>query len=306
MVTVSVLMPVFNGEKYLAAAVESILAQTFRDFEFIVIDDGSKDGSLRILQEFQKREPRMRIISRDNRGVARTFNELLSYAQGEYVALNAQDDIALPERLALQVAFLRARPRVVCAGGSFELIDADDRYLTLLRPVQTDEEIQRLALAGSGSINASSAMIRRESALSVGGCNHEFYPAEDLDFWLRLGEIGELANLHEPLVRYRLHSASISEQNRSQQRAAARRACESAWQRRGIQGKFEAAFDWRPGPDRESRHTFMLQYGWWAFNSSQRQTALIYGWRAIQARPFRSDGWRLLLCALLKPLGAAR
>src|SRR5712691_3655370 len=162
MVTVSVLMPVFNGEKYLSAAVESILAQTYPDFELVILDDGSTDGSLRMLQQFQRRNPRIRIISRENRGYVKTANQLIGIAQGEYVALMAQDDIALPERLALQVAFLRKNPAVVCVGGSFELIDGEGRYLTLLRQPETDRDIQRLNLVGHTSIHSACVMVRRE------------------------------------------------------------------------------------------------------------------------------------------------
>src|SRR6266446_3427970 len=306
MVSVSVLMLVFNGEKYLGAAVESILAQTYPDFELVILDDGSTDGSLRMLRQFHRGDPRIRIISREHRGFDETANQLIGLAQGGYVALMAQDDIALPERLALQVAFLRNHPEVLCVGGSFELIDEEGRYLTVLRQPETDQDIQRLNLVGHNSIHSACVMSRREPLLALGGFDPNFYPSEDLDLWLRLGEIGKLANLREPVLRYRVHSSSISAQTQSQMRACARRACESAWRRRGIRREFEATADTRPGPDRNSRLKFMLLYGWWAFNSRQRQTAIIYGWRAIRARPIKPDGWRLLLCALLKPFAVQR
>lgn len=306
MVTISVLMPVFNAQKYLSAAIESILTQTFGDFELIVLDDGSTDATLRILQEFQKRGPRIRIISRENRGLIKSANELLGHAQGEFVARMDADDIALPARFSLQVAFLREHPEVVCVGGATEMIDGEGRYLTQLQLPETDQDIQRLALAGHGSITHSCAMIRRESLVSIGGYDPEAYAAEDLDLWLKLGEIGQLANLHEPVLSCRLHSGSISERNPSHQRAAARKACERAWQRRGIQGTFEASDPWRPGPDPDSRLKFMLRYGWWAFNSRERQTAIIYGLRAIRAMPFKPDGWKLFACALLKPFETQR
>src|SRR2546423_542832 len=117
MPSVSVLMPVYNGEKYLAAAVESILAQAYRDFEFVILNDGSTDGSMRILERFQRRDPRIRVLSRENRGLVQTVNELIGFARGEWVALMAQDDISLPERLALQSDFLRRHPEVLCVGG---------------------------------------------------------------------------------------------------------------------------------------------------------------------------------------------
>jgi glycosyltransferase involved in cell wall biosynthesis len=306
MLSVSVLMPVFNGEKYLGAAAESILAQTYPDFELVILDDGSTDGSLRMLRQFRRGDPRIRIISREHRGFDDTANQLIGLARGEYVALMAQDDIALPERLALQVAFLRSNPEVLCVGGSFEVIDGDGRFLTILRQPETDQDIQRLNLAGHNSFHSACVTSRREPLLALGGFDPSFFPSEDLDLWLRLGEIGKLANLREPVLRYRMHSSSISAQTQSQMHVTARRACERAWQRRGIRGNFEATEDWRPRPDRDSRHKFMLLYGWWAFNSRERQTAIIYGWRAIRAKPLEPDGWRLFLCALLKPFRAQR
>ena len=107
----------------------------------------------------------------------------------------------------------------------------------------------------------------------------------------------------ETVLRFRLHEASISETRRHEQRESARIACERAWQRRGISdGVFEAEEPWRPGADAASKVKFALQYGWWAFNSAQRRTALHYGRRAIEADPMSIDGWKLLLCAAVKPM----
>lgn len=306
MVAVSVVTPVFNGGQYLAAAVESILAQTHGDFEYIVLDDGSTDGSFRILQEYERRDPRMRVVSRENRGVVSTLNELFEYAQGDYVAIMAQDDIALPERLALQAEFLQKNPGVVCVGGATEMIDAKGRYLTLIWHPATDEEIQRLALRGLGGINASAAMVRRESHFRVGGYDPDLYLAEDLDMWLRLGEVGQLANLRDTVLKYRLHSGSISEQYSLRQIDVARMACERAWRRRGISESFEVSSPWRPGKDRDSQHEFLLRCGWWAFNSGERKTAMLYGVKALAKRPLDSMGWRLLICAAVKPKSSRR
>jgi len=299
---VSVLMPVYNAQRYVAQTVESILAQTFTDFEFIIINDGSTDKSLKILEAYVAKDKRIRLTSRANKGLTPTMNEMLAQARGEFVAIIENDDIALPERLALQVKFLQDQPDYVAVGGAQELIDEKGRLLTRLElPLQNDE-IQKDALAGHGSICHPGSTIRRTALLEIGGYNETMRLAHDLDLWLRLGEVGALANLQETVVKYRLHKNSLSEQKGMQQRQEAREACERAWQRRGIQGHFEATELWRPGPDRASQHHFMLQYGWWAFNSGQRQTALVYATRAITALPFAIEGWKLLACAALKPV----
>lgn len=298
---VSVLMAVYNSEKYVAQAVESILNQTLSEFELLVIDDGSTDRSRLILEEYTAEDPRIRLISRENRGIPRTRNELLAQASAELIAVMDSDDVAMPERLARQVDFLQQHPQVVCLGSAYALIDAKGRWLTQLPLPLTDAEIQQKALAGHASIFQPCAMMRRAVVQQVGGYDETMTQAEDLDLWLRLGEVGELANLPDVLVQYRLHSNSVSEQDCALQRQKAQEACERAWQRRGVTGYFEAAEHWRPGKDRVSRHKFIMQYGWWAFNSHERRTALIYGLKAIQLLPFHLAGWKLLISALIKP-----
>lgn len=298
---ISVLMPVYNGGRYLAATIESILNQTLTDFEFLIMDDGSTDRSLHILQAYAQKDTRICLYQSANQGVSRARNALLQKARGMYVAVMDADDLALPDRLALQFAFLKQHPEVVCVGGSHDLIDEKDRFLTTLRLPESDEQIQALALAGHGSICHPCAFMRRTAATHVGGYDERLRSAHDLDLWLKLGEIGQLANLSEVVLQYRIHTGSVSGQNFISQRQEAEFACEQAWKRRGIVGQFEASEPWRPGRDRPSRHKFMLQYGWWAFNSHERRTAAIYGLKAIALLPWRADGWKLFGAAVLKP-----
>ncbi len=298
---ISVLMPVYNADRYVAQAVESILRQTFTDFEFLIVDDGSRDRSLTILQHYAAKDCRIHLTSRPNTGYVVALNEMLAKATGKYIARMDADDIALPERFAKQVAFLEHNPEFVCVGGGYQVIDKRNRLLLhhLSMPEQ-DEENQRLSLMGHTTICHPCAMFRRAAIETVGYYEPDLMPTEDLDLWLRLGEVGKLANLNEPILQYRFHSGSVSERKQALQRQKAKECCERAWKRRGIEGTFTASALWRPSDDRHSRHQFMLQYGWWAFNSGQRQTAMIYGLKAIQALPFKEEGWKLLICALLK------
>lgn len=300
---ISVLMPVYNAKRYLIAALESILNQTFQDFEFLIVDDGSTDGSLAILKQYAAVDHRIHLVSRPNTGHVVALNEMLAKATGKYIARMDADDIALPERFAKQVAFLEQRPEVVCVGGGYQIIDECDRLLLYhLNMPEQDEENQRFSLMGHTTICHPCAMFRRDVLQQVGYYNPDLIPAEDLDLWLRLGEVGKLANLNEPILKYRFHSHSISGQQQDLQRQKAREACERAWQRRGIEGTFTASQYWRPTEELTSRHQFMLQYGWWAFNSRQRWTAMIYAMRAIKAVPLSVAGWKLLVCAIVKPL----
>ena len=303
MTRISVLLPLYNGEAYIREAVESVLAQTWRDFELLILDDGSRDGSLAIVQEIARRDPRVRVIARENRGLTETLNELLTVARGQLIARMDADDVCLPDRFARQVAFLDANPGVVCVGGDIEMIDERGRFLTALTMPEGDEEIQRLAITGHVPISHPTVMMRAGVLSTMGGYRHEFWPAEDFDLWLRLGEVGALANLRGPVLRYRLHSESISGTNVAKQQDAARRCCEAAWARRGIaDGRFEATDDWRPASDARSQQRFLLRFGWWAFLSGQRATALDYGLRAVRKRPLSLESWRLVLCSLCKPM----
>jgi glycosyltransferase involved in cell wall biosynthesis len=294
-------MPVYNSERYVAEAVESILAQTFPDFEFLIVDDGSTDASLAILQKYAAREPRIRLISRPNTGYVVALNEMLELARGEFVARMDSDDVCLPDRFERQVAFLRANPGVLAVGGAVILIDQDGAELITIPFPGHDHEIQELALSGSTPLSHPAAMVRREALDAVGGYRKELVPAEDLDLWLRLGERGRLANLSQVVLRYREHEASVSSQNQQRQLDRARQAADEAADRRGLPRRCLDLRPFRPGLDRHSRHQYALRNGWWVYLRGNRSAAIRSAVRAITYRPWAEGGWRLLACALVKP-----
>jgi glycosyltransferase involved in cell wall biosynthesis len=298
---VSVLMPVYNAQRYLAEAVESILQQSFTDFEFLIVNDGSTDRSLKILQRYAAQDARIRLISRPNTGYVKALNEMLAVAQGDLIARMDADDVAMPDRLARQVEFLQQHPDVVCVGGAQDWIDEAGRFLLHHPEAEQDDEIQQLALSGQTPINHPSALIRRWAMQQVGGYDESMHPAEDLDLWLKLGEIGKLANLKDTVLRYRQHDQSVSERLQVEQTQQRRNACQHAWARRGIQGQFHEAPPWRP-VDRASRHQFITMYGWWFFKAGKRADALIYSLKAIRTIPWNLNGWRLFACTLIKPI----
>jgi glycosyltransferase involved in cell wall biosynthesis len=296
-------MSVYNAGPYLRPALDSILAQTFRDFEFIIIDDGSSDGSPQLLREYAARDTRIRLTVRSNQGLTRTLNEAIELSRGEFLARMDCDDVALPDRFQKQLAALRADTSLVCVGGSFELIDGKGRLLTRLRPPTDDATIQQLLLKGHTAICHPAAMMRRDAAAKVGNYDPHFKTTQDLDLWLRLGEVGRLGNVPEVVLKFRQHDSSVSETKREEQRRFGREAVERAWKRRGItNGTFEADEPWRPGKDRASRHKYALRYGWWGFNSGARNTALAYGLKAVSILPLNAGGWKLLASALVKRL----
>jgi glycosyltransferase involved in cell wall biosynthesis len=301
MPTISVLMPVYNAAGYLSEAVESILGQTFADFEFLIVDDGSTDRSPAILERYAARDRRIRLTSRPNTGHTVALNELLGVAGGELLARMDADDIALPTRLARQVDYLRAHPDVVCVGTAVHFIDSAGRFLRARHPGMDHEEIQERALAGDCPLNHPSVMMRRAAVEAVGGYRAEFQPAEDLDLWLRLGEVGRLTSLPEVLMKYRQHTGSFSERYQRLQRERSAVAVLEACRRRGIPPRDVALSPWRP-VDRRSRMQTYIGYGSRGLDRSDYRMAFHYSLQAIRQIPWRLGGWQLLARVLRRRL----
>lgn len=294
---VSVILPVYNGGVYLESAIESVLQQTFTDFELLLLDDGSTDDSLAVLRAFQEKDARCRVFTRENKGLVATLNEAIGLAKGRYIARMDADDIALPDRLGLQVVYLDSHLECVCVGSAVELMDELGRKLIVWPQYPDNESIQREALKGHTTICHPSAMMRKDALVACGSYRANMYPAEDLDLWLRLGESGKLANLSAVLLRYRMHSGSISGQaaKDGSQREAARKCCDEACERRGLPHKtFEASKAWRSDGTAEAQWDSDRKFGWWAMASREYSTATAYGWRAWRAAPFARTAIALL------------
>jgi hypothetical protein len=206
----SVLLPVYNAGKPLRAAIESILLQDEADFEFLIIDDCSKDGSPSLIRSLAARDRRIRpIFHRTNAGLAHTLNEGLHEARGELVARMDQDDIALPNRISTQVRFLRSRPRVAVAGSFVYHMGRTLRLDRLVR-VPTDHGEITNTLARQNCLYHPSVMLRRDSILALDGYRSEFHNSEDYDLWLRASRAFELANIPVPLLRYRFSAGGMT------------------------------------------------------------------------------------------------
>lgn len=204
---ISVLMPVFNTAAFLPQALESIRNQTFTDYEFVVIDDGSSDGSTDILRRYAATEPRMRLFVRANRGLIATRNELVAEARGELIAWMDSDDLSHPERLQLQIAEFTSDDRLVCVGGAAQRIDPEGHLLDVERHPTSHDEILAGQLTG-GAMRFPTTMMRRDVTMSVGGFREPFRIGEDLDLFLRLSEVGRMGNLSAIVYCYRQHASS--------------------------------------------------------------------------------------------------
>ena len=229
----SVLLPVWNGERYLAAAIASVLAQTFADFELIVVDDGSSDGSLAIARGI--RDPRVRCLANEkNLGVTRSLARAIGEARGVYLARMDADDLCAPDRFARQVAHLDTHPRVALVASRVRRIDAHGREIgTFDTPLDGDTLRRRLRLGNC--IVHGSVMLRADAVRAVGGYDTAMERAEDYDLWLRLAERHEIAALPETLYLWRDHAGGVGRRHAAEQVDVAERV------RLGARDRFAAA-----------------------------------------------------------------
>jgi hypothetical protein len=214
--TISVVMSVFNGEAFLREAVESILAQTFRDFEFIIIDDGSRDTTPQILAEYAKRDVRVIVLSQTNMGRAASLNRGLALAQAPLIARMDADDVSLADRLEQQLDFLDSHPEVGLLSGAFEITDVKGTVLAAVHLPLDDLQIRAQMLQRNCMCHPAIAM-RRDVALASGGYRKQLRDADDYDLWLRMAERTRLANLDVVLLKYRVHEHQASIRNTEHQ-----------------------------------------------------------------------------------------
>src|SRR5579862_2517303 len=202
---VSVVMSVFNGQAFLREAIESILAQTFTDFEFIIIDDGSTDRTGEILAAYGKHDSRVRIFSQENKGRAESLNRGIELATAPLVARMDADDISFPHRLKEQVDFLDNHPEVGLLSGAYDLVASGNKILDTIRLPGGDAEI-RATLLHSNPMCHPAVVMRKDIALASGGYRKQLLDADDYDLWLRMAEHTRLANLDQVILKYRVHS----------------------------------------------------------------------------------------------------
>jgi glycosyltransferase involved in cell wall biosynthesis len=218
---ISVIMPVYNCEKFVAEAVQSILNQSYGFFEFLIIDDCSTDSTLTIIKNFT--DERIKIIEKpENFGYTNSLNLGLDIAQGKYVARMDGDDVSLPNRFEKQVRFLELHTNVVICGTQYQILDSD----VIVSKPSNFEDI-KLAMLEESAIGHPTAMLRLETLKANGikyNTNRE--PAEDFDLWVRLCDYGELHNLDEVFFLYRMHDGQVSENKKLIQREL---ASESRW-----------------------------------------------------------------------------
>ena len=201
---ISVIMSVYNSKKYLGEAIEGILNQSFTDFEFIIVNDGSTDGSLRIIQSYH--DGRIRLINnRTNIGLTKSLNKAIKQARGEYIARQDADDISLPNRFEEQISYFEQHTETALLGSSIYIIGGDGKIfgkrIVLANPSKS--------LVKANQFSHGSTMFRRKIVRELGGYNELFRYGQDYDLWLRIAKYNEVKNLMRVLYKLRFHEGNI-------------------------------------------------------------------------------------------------
>lgn len=217
---ISIIMSTYNDEKHLEESIISILNQSFEDFEFIIINDGSTDGSQKIIDKYAEKDHRIVSIYHENLGLTKSLNKGLKIARGEFIARQDSDDISHPDRIKQQYEFMKENIKTIVCFCWTKVIDEFGDEIGEIRFFTKPDKIKRTLKKGKNIYTHGSAMFRKEPVLRLGGYNDTIRSAQDLDLWLRLLNNNlQLGAVDRFLYNWRLHDNSISiKQNQEQKK----------------------------------------------------------------------------------------
>lgn len=225
---VSVVMPVYNAEPYLKEAIDSILEQTYENFELLAINDGSKDNSGKIIDHYAKIDSRVKAIHQKNTGIVKVLNRGIDMANGEFIARMDSDDVSFPRRFEQQLAVFAEDPKVVLVAGGFEVIDEDGEFLYREVLPARDRDLKRRMLLRNPLAHGS-VMFRKSVIETVGTYTDEFGPTEDFELWSRISTAGKFVALETTIFRWRVNSAGITSNNNQLQLKIMKRHTSELW-----------------------------------------------------------------------------
>jgi len=216
---VTVLMSVYNGEKYLCEAVDSILNQTFKDFEFLIINDGSTDGTAEIIKSYQ--DSRIKIINNEkNIGLTKSLNKGLKFAKGEYIARMDADDISYPNRLEVQYEYMKSNSDLAICASSYEQINENGNTIKVIKGYLECEQLYYF-LTFANQLAHSTVFLRKSIILKLNGYDDKLIQSQDYDLWCRVSRIGKIVRIDEILLKLRIHQNNISSKYKNNQKYVA-------------------------------------------------------------------------------------
>lgn len=214
-------MSVYNGAPHIHASVQSILQQSFANFELLILNDGSTDESSQILNDLAAGDLRIRLIERENHGLVASLNELIEAAKSPLLARMDSDDIAMPDRLARQVEYMAANPDIGIVGSNTHDLDESGFLQCATERYPLSPRDARLSLVNGPPVCHPSVMMRTDIIRALGGYRAAFRHAEDYDLWLRASLITDISNLPQRLLLYRRSPRQISQKHAAEQAKAA-------------------------------------------------------------------------------------
>jgi hypothetical protein len=290
---VSVVMVICNVERFLGEAIESVLGQTFRDFEFIILDYGSTDKSKDIVSNYAANDCRIKLHTIPPCTYIEAKIAGCSLAEGRYIAVQDADDNSLPDRLLWEVEFMEKNPAVGVLGGAADWINAEGKFLLVSRPPTSNEEIKTVLLTSSPFVHTS-VLMRKDAFRRVGGYRRVMPYAEDYDLFLRISEHFQCANLNQVVVQYRIHARQLSLRTRRLQTISklAAQAAASARRTRDADPLDTA---------QEISESFLAEMG---VPHAQLQSALFWGYQDWVYNMFLAGEYSVALKTSLEVLGS--
>ena len=215
---VSVVTSVYNGELYLKECIESILNQTFRDFEYIILNNGSTDNTSEILKLYS--DPRLRVIHQENLGISRSLNKGIDLSSSDLIARLDADDYSMPQMLEQQITFMEKHPDVVLCGSRWLELVGKKIFKQIVNFVETDQAIRK-SMSLFNPFSHSTVIFRKKTFITAGGYNERFKYSQDYDLWLRMLAFGKTLILKEELAVVRMSEQSESHKNARKQKLEA-------------------------------------------------------------------------------------
>ena len=294
--SLSIYMPAYNVAAFVRKAVQSILDQTHRDFELIIVNDGSKDSTLEILTQMAAQDGRIRLVNQPNGGVSAASNRAIQMARSEYIARVDADDVADPQRMEKQLKYMREHPDCVALGSAMMLIDEGGLPLYPMAHIEYGHHnIDASLMNGGWPIAQPACMYRKNAVLAAGGYRSDLSLHEDHDLFLKLAEHGRLENLPEVLQYYRQHSTSLmAQESASSHSIVMPEILRQARRRRGLPEELPAEAVIAPVPALER----VRRWAWRSLKAGHVQTARKYALATLRQAPFSTDSWKLMYCTL--------
>ena len=227
---VSVVTSVYNGEEYLEECVDSILNQTFQNFEYIILNNGSTDGTASILQRYT--DPRLRIIHQENLGISKSLNKGINLSNSELIARLDADDFSSPQRLEKQVTFMEKHPDIVLCGSRWLELVGEKLIKQIVAFVDTDQAIKK-SMSLFNPFSHSVVIFRKKTFITAGGYSERFKYSQDYELWLRMLAFGKTLILKEELAVVRMSEQSESHKNARKQKLEALQIRWNAFQQFG-------------------------------------------------------------------------